>query len=419
MNSRASINSALMAAGAALGVFGCGDPAAPTSGSLAITTSTSGPEPDTDGYAVTIDGGTETPIAVSGTVQHDGLEPGTHNIQLTGFALNCSVEGENPRPVTVTAGQQASTTFSVLCPTHPPYRVTDLGTLPGGQYSTASDINSAGQVVGTSNVPVGWPGVSHPFLWEGGVMTDITRPPQNPNDPETGEAAAISPDGKAVGWIKRLNGRPQFPWLWEQGVMNTFANGEGYATDINAAGQVVGCRRGLALGSFDCHAVIWENGTLTDLGTLSGGFSVAYGIDPTGRVVGQSDGHAFLWENGVMSDLNILGGESLARRINAAGQVAGQVVVDGVTHGFMWENGVTSDLGEVIEVNDINAGGQVVGWRDVDGMARAFVWQNGIMTDLPGPSRAFGINDEGGIVGSTGEPYLGASRATLWTPWEQ
>jgi hypothetical protein len=85
-----AIHSALLAAGSALTGLGGGggDFTAPTTGSLAITTSTSGPVPDTDGYAVTIDGGTETPIAVSGTVERDDVEPGTHSIQLTGFALN-------------------------------------------------------------------------------------------------------------------------------------------------------------------------------------------------------------------------------------------------------------------------------------------------------------------------------------------
>jgi hypothetical protein len=36
------------------------------------------------------------------------------------------------------------------------YVVTDLGTLPGGSSSTASDVNDQGQAVGSSEPPEGW-----------------------------------------------------------------------------------------------------------------------------------------------------------------------------------------------------------------------------------------------------------------------
>ena len=57
---------ALLVAGAAFTALSCGGgdlTPPPTSGSVTITTSTTGPESDADGYAVTIDGGTETPIS--------------------------------------------------------------------------------------------------------------------------------------------------------------------------------------------------------------------------------------------------------------------------------------------------------------------------------------------------------------------
>jgi len=56
--------------------------------------------------------------------------------------------------------------------------------------------------------------------------------------------------------------------------------------------------------------------TLTDLGTLGGTFSQAYGVNDKGWVVGYSSTegdsalHAFLWHRGVMTDLGTLGGGS-------------------------------------------------------------------------------------------------------------
>jgi uncharacterized membrane protein len=50
------------------------------------------------------------------------------------------------------------------------------------------------------------------------------------------------------------------------------------------------------------HAFLWENGVMTDLGTLVGGhYSSAFGINPAGEVVGVSqvesggENHPTLW----------------------------------------------------------------------------------------------------------------------------
>ena len=64
---------------------------------------------------------------------------------------------------------------------------------------------------------------------------------------------------------------------------------------------------------------------MTDLGTLGGTHSAAYGINGLGQIVGESQPspggrlHAFLWQNGVMSAI----GEGSARGINGNGWIVG------------------------------------------------------------------------------------------------
>jgi probable HAF family extracellular repeat protein len=69
------------------------------------------------------------------------------------------------------------------------------------------------------------------------------------------------------------------------------------AVDINDRGQVVGQ---VQTASGQWHAFLWQDGAMTDLGTLEGGWSSARAINDCGQVVGEvrtasGDVHAALW----------------------------------------------------------------------------------------------------------------------------
>jgi hypothetical protein len=92
----------------------CTTPPAGT-GSMRITIATTGSSPDPDGYTLSIDGDQPQSIGVNGSRTVQSVQPGPHTVELGGTAQNCTVSGDNPRTVTVTAGQAATTSFAVSC----------------------------------------------------------------------------------------------------------------------------------------------------------------------------------------------------------------------------------------------------------------------------------------------------------------
>jgi hypothetical protein len=93
---------------------------APNTGAIEVTTSTSGPEPDADGYALTLDDAEVQAIGASAVVMLADLAPGSHAIGLAGVSPNCTVQGSNPRTVTVVAGETAAASLVVICAPPPP-----------------------------------------------------------------------------------------------------------------------------------------------------------------------------------------------------------------------------------------------------------------------------------------------------------
>jgi probable HAF family extracellular repeat protein len=196
--------------------------------------------------------------------------------------------------------------------------------------------------------------------------------------------------------------------LTDLGVIGTVQSAE--AHDVNDAGQ--------AVGNSGPKAFLWQNGVMTDLGSLGGTMNVAYAINGVGQIVGQSSTpsnaarHAAMWDHGAIVDLLPGVASSRATAINDLREIVGETD----TFAFLWRDGNVTNLGHLGGVatyaNDINDAAQVVGASytnhvtPLGPMAHAYVWQNNVMTDLgvlPGmdDSGASAINSNGVIVGSS------------------
>src|SRR6266566_9533662 len=92
-------------------------------------------------------------------------------------------------------------------------RPTNLGNLGGGEYSSASGINDAGEVAGAANIVKS----IVPFVWmpTGGLR----RIPLLPGD-NCGQAFCINKYGHVAGYSSGPNGRKAFLWTRRTGVVN-------------------------------------------------------------------------------------------------------------------------------------------------------------------------------------------------------
>jgi probable HAF family extracellular repeat protein len=247
----------------------------------------------------------------------------------------------------------------------------NLGKLAGGEYSSASGINDAGEVAGAANVatsivPVVWTAAGGP-----------QRIPILAGD-NCGQAFAINKYGHVVGHSSGPNGRKAFLWTRSAGVRNLGVLPGGtysIACDINDLDQVSGTS-GTAAGT---RAVLWtKDGNVHDLGTLPGDTSSeATAINNNGDVVGYSKGprgmRAFLWTQAAgMQDLGVLSGGSSSQAfgINDLGDVVGTSTSSAGDRAFIWtkqagmtdlNSAVPVSLGAVfVEAHAINVRGQIL-----------------------------------------------------------
>ena len=257
----------------------------------------------------------------------------------------------------------------------------------GGANNIAFAVNDQGQAVGEA---------------------ETTTP-----DPNTEDFCGF----KAMGFPK--SGNTCMAFVWHYGLMSalpTLGGSNGVANNVNSRGEVVGMAENTAFDKscpapqlFQFKPVLWKNGTALELPVIDGDLDgLTYAINDQGQAVGSSGGcaafnpiflnnfapvHAVLWENGSATDLKSLGGASgnVAIDINTQGHVIGYSDLKGDTtfDAFFWtkETGM-QDLktlsGDVAsQAIGINDSDDVVGVSlDKNFNPRGFYWKDGTITDL-------------------------------------
>jgi probable HAF family extracellular repeat protein len=300
--------------------------------------------------------------------------------------------------------------------------LTELGTL-GGPLSFGYGVNSSGQVVGLSSLPTP---TQRAFIWQSGVMTNLGDPTGDSN--LYSAAFAINTAGDVAGYENQPGG--VHPIIWKGGThagatvlsslacQLTFCAAQVLA--LNDAGQAAGFGTGPFVtgpaGSYYAtQAVMWDaNGQATGLGSLGNYVNDhANAINSQGAVVGYSQInssmiHAVLWQNGSMTDLGAIPGIDPLFGPNA-----------NITDNSSGAWGVNSK-GQIVGISAYGTGAVTQG-----NGGRAFLYTNGTMYDLlslvPGTNwkllkAAWAINDNGQIVGVGIDPTTNTDHGFLLTP---
>jgi probable HAF family extracellular repeat protein len=367
------------------------------------------------------------------------------------------------------------------------YVLKDLGSL-GGPLSSSwlftgppsfQVLNNQGMVVDAADMRTFDPyhpcfidcQVDHAVRWQNEVLTDLGSLPGN----RTSSAPfSISDNGQFIVGVSEngvddpLTDYPEYDAvLWRRGHriqnLGTLGGNVSTAVSVNNLGQVVGGatnkttdQYAAGLGpcwSLNCwpsatqwRAYLWQNGVMTDLGTLGTGKDAVAGlVNAHGQVAGVSYTNTtanhttgiptqdpFFWEQGKpMVDIGTLGGTlGYPNWLNNKGQVVGQsnLAGDKKYHPFLWEKGKTmQDLstlgGDWGTATSINTAGEIVGWASTK-RNRAFhavLWKNGKPPHDLGVLRgykhsfAYSINSKSQIVGClTNNLNNGCSRGFVW-----
>jgi probable HAF family extracellular repeat protein len=319
--------------------------------------------------------------------------------------------------------------------------LTKLGVLPGGNASAAFWISDNGLIAGSASTGVVDPLLPliaqvRAVLWKDGQIINLGTLGGNQSN-----ALSVNNRGQVVGSATNTIPDPSSlyttqlrAFLWQDDVMQdlgTLGGPDAIALFVNERGQVAGMATtnlspsgggGLCGLPLTTDPFLWENGKMTDLGTLGGTCGMPYALNNRGQIIGMSllagdlAAHPFLWERGSLIDLGTFGGSfGIAEGINDSGEVVGFATNknDQAYLAFLWKDGVMTNLGtlngdDCSYAFQINPKGQIVGisFPCAGGPARLVLWQNGFMTDLSvfaPPGSSLTPWGDGAVINDRGE----------------
>ena len=220
------------------------------------------------------------------------------------------------------------------------------------------------------------------------------------------------------------------PVAWNNGLLTQFAgNWLGAVSGVNAAGQAVGSLYGNfsspQLPDVNNQAFLYDNGTLTNLGTFGYQQSGATAISADGQIAlwvrngsGQSTSQQVIIDNnGKLTAVPAAVPNAImsALAINNAGQVLGTFESPNGQHAFLYSGGKTIDIGAlqnqpqpVDSPSALSSTGIVVGLSSTDNTWHsalcAYMYHNGVTSSIPlyngNEFLPTSVNAQGQVLGS-------------------